>query len=375
MDGKKKFEELTDLDLLKCFAWQSKKMNCSMIHYICNEYKVNHNPIDIKPLEERADSGIKHGLAGLPMEIHLNIMLRLDIQTLGRIRHANSHLRNIVDGIPEYRRVRKYAYDTTRAMRDTTTILYHPLKKVYQVLTRGACEVCGKFGPFVSPLTLERCCFDCLVDGCNPHLNVVGGLPKRLLHISQNGEQQLLPTLLPLVDGQSMICPDICYNCNTSEKRKLTRYSEGHTRMFSRSAMEAVYLECRLFNHRYVCHLVGAVRMPVLDNDHRRVEHGIMCGGCKPWRDDSMYVKLRTLGPTSRVSRRAWTIETFLEHVKTCRGARQQWDGLSLRLLEQFLNKDCKLLGLSFIQETAPEQDNLDEYSGWSKNRPFRVFH
>jgi hypothetical protein len=370
MDDKKEFEELTDLDLMKCFAWQSKAIDCSMIHYTCKESRVNHYPIGIKRFkrfEERANSGVKHLFVGLPFELHFKIFLQLDLQTLGNIRLIHPRLRDVVDGIDEYRRVRTYAYDAVRAMRDTRTITFHSLTKVYQVLTGGTCVNCTNFGPFVSLLSFQRCCFLCLRIG-HPGLG---------LHMFDTEEAAYPAPIRQQMDNlranHSIVLPDICFKCNTHTPRPPGCGPWDYKRKFI--SYEAYDDLIRPYGGSTSVSwgLAGAVRMAVLDNDHHRVEHGILCGGCKPKHDNHNYVY--GYRRTSPLSKRARTIEAFLEHVKTCSGARQQWDELSPEILNRPLGKKHRLRDWSFLPGTEPEQHDLREYSGWSDTRPLGLYY
>ena len=103
-------------------------------------------------------------LKRLPLEVIHNVLGHLDISTIGSVRCLSWNCRFIVDLFPPYRDLTTYASSVLRVLYSTHLASTYSVGQFYTVLTTDRCVCCEAFGPYLSLITCERCCFSCLYD-------------------------------------------------------------------------------------------------------------------------------------------------------------------------------------------------------------------
>lgn len=101
-------------------------------------------------------------LDDLPLELLHSIFSMLDLQTLSRITRTCMRGTATVRSLLEYRDLMRHAPRAMAALASTRLIRHYSAATLYTTLLSAACSSCGEFGPFLSLLTAERCCYECL---------------------------------------------------------------------------------------------------------------------------------------------------------------------------------------------------------------------
>lgn len=102
-------------------------------------------------------------LGELPPELLCQVLLSLDLNSLGMLRRVNTTTRSLVESLPEYFLLRKHASYTLRIMDATRCTSYFPIRWIYQELCHPRCRTCSDFGPFLYLPTITRSCFKCSI--------------------------------------------------------------------------------------------------------------------------------------------------------------------------------------------------------------------
>jgi hypothetical protein len=97
----------------------------------------------------------------LPVELLRQILLELDLPSLGMLRRVNTTTRSLVESLPEYFLLRNHASDTLRVMDATDCASRFPIRWLYAELCHPWCRTCTDFGPFLYLPTISRSCFLC----------------------------------------------------------------------------------------------------------------------------------------------------------------------------------------------------------------------
>ncbi|KAJ4009615.1 hypothetical protein NW766_008735 [Fusarium irregulare] len=98
----------------------------------------------------------------LPLELFRDILFRLDIRSLFRLRQTNLRAREAVDSLKEYQIIVSHGLNLLCALLRTDLARDILLLDFYDVLCTKICSICGEFGGFVSLLSWARCCFRCI---------------------------------------------------------------------------------------------------------------------------------------------------------------------------------------------------------------------
>ena len=100
----------------------------------------------------------------LPLELLHEIIHKLDIHTLTDLRHVNRRAMWLVESDPQYKTIRKHAFNALRGILCIETGRWITCEMLYNKLCTAECEQCGDFGGYLYILTCERVCFLCLVE-------------------------------------------------------------------------------------------------------------------------------------------------------------------------------------------------------------------
>ncbi|KAL2216569.1 hypothetical protein M432DRAFT_621592 [Thermoascus aurantiacus ATCC 26904] len=104
-------------------------------------------------------------LGRLPVEILHEILLSLDLCTLGAVRRLHSFYCRLVGGLPEYKLLTKHAHEALRIMHLTKTLSYFSIRRIFAEFCHPRCRTCDDFGTYLFLLTCRRCCLNCLNSG------------------------------------------------------------------------------------------------------------------------------------------------------------------------------------------------------------------
>lgn len=102
-------------------------------------------------------------LGELPLEILHQVLLDLDINSLGMLRRVNTTTRSQVESLHAYFLLREYASDTLCVMNATKCASYFPIRWLFEELLHPLCRTCPDFGPFLYLPTITRSCSTCIL--------------------------------------------------------------------------------------------------------------------------------------------------------------------------------------------------------------------
>ncbi|KAI9669890.1 MAG: hypothetical protein M1831_006925 [Alyxoria varia] len=147
-------EHLTNEDLLSRFSCRWDWVDKSMISV--------SEPA--KPSAIRRDSSASSAglLDRLPLEILHYILDDLDFGSLSRMSQVSLRAKEIVESLPAYRELMKYAPKTLKALGQTGSISFHTAATLRGALRSQKCVSCQEYGAFLFLPTCERCCYECL---------------------------------------------------------------------------------------------------------------------------------------------------------------------------------------------------------------------
>ncbi|KAI0282798.1 hypothetical protein BGY98DRAFT_60892 [Russula aff. rugulosa BPL654] len=98
----------------------------------------------------------------LPLELLCEILQQLDLCTLTDFRHVNRRAMWLVESFPQYKAIRKHAYNALRGIIYIEANRWITCEMLYEKLCTAECEECGDFGGYLYILTCKRVCFLCL---------------------------------------------------------------------------------------------------------------------------------------------------------------------------------------------------------------------
>ena len=244
----------------------------------------------------------------LPLELLREILPPLDLRTLTNFRHVNRRAMWLVESFPQYKAIRKHAYNALRGIIFIETSRWITCEMLYEKLCTAECEECGDFGGYLYILTCKRVCFLCLSEDKQY-------LPLRYLHaIRKFGINRPILRTLPSMKGKPGT-----YSPNERKVRaRLTLVDADCARRAgimlhgSVSAMEQ-YVSGMAFRDPFdgksgnPLRFMAIVRTPWLNKSSQEPEWGFHCTGCQ----ESHY-------SCPLHFRRKFTVGSFKEHLREC---------------------------------------------------------
>jgi len=286
---------------------------------------------------------------GLPVEMIHNILRKLDFDSLGVMRLANSKTRSIVDSLPEYRSMMTHAPSIIHTLRVTTTSSHFTAEKLYALLINQHCVVCNDFGLFFFIPLGVRCCYSCLYN--EPQFGVMTFAKARTeLGIMPEEFRRIFPvirtvpgcydwdTRRPLHPRRGLIarhCEQITIvsteqasqlSVTTSQKLRSASSEPKLTLRFQTPARSGSFMGGPPYRG------MAAVAFPWLNQQRKTLEDGILCQGC---RFDYKLNNERPHPPNPefraqflaarRIAERAYTEDGFNAHFEQCAMAKRLW--------------------------------------------------
>jgi hypothetical protein len=243
----------------------------------------------------------------LPLELLCEILPQLDLRTLTDFRHINRRAMLLVESLPQYKAIRKHAYNALRGIIYIEAGRWTTCEMLYKKLCTAECEECGDFGGYLYILTCKRVCFLCLSEDEQY-------LPLRYRHaIRKLGLKHSILRTLP-----SMKCIRGTYSPNEKKVRAHLKLVDsncarraGITLHGSVSAMEQYVSSMEIqdppdFKSGNPLRFVAIVRTPWLNESSQELEWGFHCKGCQ-----RSYI-----GPLH--FRRKFNIGSFKKHLREC---------------------------------------------------------
>lgn len=141
-------------ELIARFSYQSQ----SLIHgMVCIS-----KPAEISKIQRNDGTSSAGALDSLPLELLHSICASLDFQSLSRLSRTSIRSKAIVESLPAYRDLMKYAPGTLNALGKTGLISVHSSTTLHAALRSENCVSCGEYGAFLFMPTCGRICYLCL---------------------------------------------------------------------------------------------------------------------------------------------------------------------------------------------------------------------
>jgi hypothetical protein len=119
-------------------------------------------PARLLEIQRNDDTSSAGSLDSLPLELLHSICASLDFQSLSRLSRTSLRGKAIVESLPAYRDLMKYAPYTLNALGKTGLISVHSPTMLHAALHSENCVSCGEYGAFLFLPTCERVCYECL---------------------------------------------------------------------------------------------------------------------------------------------------------------------------------------------------------------------
>jgi hypothetical protein len=214
----------------------------------------------------------------------------------------------LVESFPQYKAIRKHAYNALRGTMYIETGWWITCGMVYEKLCTAECEECGDFGGYLYILTCKRVCFLCLsVDkqylplryshairkfGLNRP--ILRTLPRmRSIPGTYSPNQKKVRTHLALVDSDCARRAGITLHGSVSAMEQYVSSMAAQDAFDGKSGNPLRFM--------------AIVRIPWLNKSSQELEWGFHCTGCQK----SHYSRPLHF-------RRKFTAKSFKEHLKEC---------------------------------------------------------
>ncbi|EJP70738.1 F-box domain protein [Beauveria bassiana ARSEF 2860] len=292
-------------------AYHRKDYSLALIWFSAREHTDIRSSI-ATPFRTTADRGLG-SLNRLPLELWYDVLLRLDMQSLFKLRQTSLGSREWVDSLHQYQMVVSHGLNLFCALLRTRLADSVSLAGFYSILCTEACELCGEFTGYISLLTWKRCCFQCLQVAPELRLQTLAATRKQF-HLTkvETGQLRSFKTLpgiysmdeLPQKSRIAVICVHQAIPVVKKNAPAL-----GQPVGSSRSNK---------------LNFMGAIALPYYDRGTGKIEHGLSCAGCQ------LAIEKDIIGTRGE----KWAFEArdkvysrhgFLEHFRWCEQAHGLW--------------------------------------------------
>ncbi|ATY58575.1 Cyclin-like F-box [Cordyceps militaris] len=264
------------------------------------------------PFPSKTDRGLG-SLNRLPLELWYDVLFRLDMRSLFKLRQTSLRSREWVDSLRQYQMVVAHGLNLFCALLRTRLADSVSLVDFYNILCTKACALCGEFSGFVSILTWKRCCFRCLQRAPELQMQTLAATRKQL-HLTKHEVGQLrffknLPGIYSMneITHKSRIAV-ICVHQAVSLVKK---NAPAPWKPVGSSRSNKL-------------NFMGAVALPYYDKGTGRVEYGLSCAGCQLAIEKDI---IGTRGEQWAFEARdkVYSRDGFLEHFRWCEQAQRLW--------------------------------------------------
>ena len=148
-------------DLVRVFAMRSPSFPPD--HLFELDEKVTR--LEERPQQHVVRNSAAGTLSRLPLELLYQICGYLDLQSLERLSRVSVRGREVVDSSLPLQELRKAVGDRTlKTLYRVGLRCHHTMFRLHTALISPTCVSCGDFGPFLHLLSVERCCYYCLIN-------------------------------------------------------------------------------------------------------------------------------------------------------------------------------------------------------------------
>lgn len=103
-------------------------------------------------------------LEQLPVELINMVLIQLEIRSLTDFRRVNRRAMQVVDSIPQYKKIILHAATSIRGSLSIGTGNLFSCQELYEKLCTAGCDSCGDLGGYLYLVTCRRVCFLCFTE-------------------------------------------------------------------------------------------------------------------------------------------------------------------------------------------------------------------
>ena len=248
-----------------------RKDYCRSVVWFSPREHVGIRPSIATSFRRTSDTGLG-SLGRLPLELMHDVLVRLDMQSLFNFRQTNLKSREAVDSHRQYQMVVSHGLNLLCALLRTRLATGISLFDFYCALCTEACTICGEFGGFISLLTWNRCCFQCLQEALETQVQTLAAVRKQF-HMTK-ANLGLLKSFRTL--------PGI-YSMEESVHKSRVTVVSVHQAMSVAGQQTQASAQAQPANsgRNTKYNFMASCALPYYDNRAGRVEHGLSCAGCQ----------------------------------------------------------------------------------------------
>ncbi|RAK97688.1 F-box protein [Aspergillus ibericus CBS 121593] len=251
----------------------------------------------------------------LPLELLCEILPRLDMYSLFKLRQVNLRLRQAVDSLKQYQRVITHALNILGALLRTRLAVNVSLFDFDNALCTKTCLYCGEFGGFMLLPTWKRCCIECLQRSLNTQLRSRVSVQKRVpltkLELTQMRSFESLSGLRTMLE--------------TAPKSHITSVpARSISSAYPMQPNALAQAQLTRFGLIQMHNATGSCALPYYDKETGEVERGISCVGCQRAIERELF---GTRGTRQGYDARdkVYARDGFLDHFRWCKQAQLLW--------------------------------------------------
>lgn len=269
------------------------------------------------PIQRSSNVGLG-SLDRLPLELLIDILDLLDMQSLFQFRQTNLRSRQTVDSLSQYQRAVSHGLNLFCAMLRTKLATDISLLDFDRALCTKTCVFCGQFGGFISILAWKRCCFKCLQESPETQVRSLASVERYLCPIIDESRQLRSFKSLPGTYSMRQL----------SQKSHIQMVSlDQATMVVNRPPDTLPPIIGHVYQRTKKANSMGSCALPYYDKQTGKVERGISCAGCQISLERNTYVS-STAGVTRllHVARdKEYAQDGFLNHFRWCQNAQLIW--------------------------------------------------
>lgn len=292
-------------------AYYRKDFGLAVIWFPAREHSDIRGSI-ATPFPERANRGLG-SLNKLPPELWRDVLFRLDMKSLFKLRQTSLRSRELVDSLRQYRTVVTHGLNLFCALLRTRLADNVSLVDFYNILCTKTCEFCGEFAGFVSLLTWKRCCFPCLLLAPTLQVQTLAATRKQF-HLTK-AEISRLKSFKTLPGVYSM--------AETKQKSRITVICVHQAISSVRKDALAQWQPVNSSQSNKL-NFMGAIELPYYDQGTDKIERGLSCAGCQLALEKDI-IGTRGEKWAFEVRDKVYSQDGFLDHFRWCEQAQELW--------------------------------------------------
>ncbi|KAI0101638.1 hypothetical protein GGR51DRAFT_529689 [Nemania sp. FL0031] len=273
------------------------------------------------PFPRTSNTGLG-SLDRLPLELLHDVFLRLDMRSLFSFRQTNLRSREMVDSLKQYRVVVSHGLNLLCALLRTRLAIGVSLLDFYHALCTKNCTLCGEFGGFISLLTWDRCCFQCLQVAPETQVQSLASARKKFRLTKVELDQLTSFKTLPGVYTMDESVYKSRVAVVSVHQVILVFRQQPHALALAQAQAQAQLADSGR-NQKF--NFMGSCALPYYDKRTDRVEYGMSCAGCQLALEKGI-IGYRGETWAYEARDKAYAQDGFLDHFRWCEQAQLLWE-------------------------------------------------